>query len=94
LYKGREREWFIRALQIDSSKSSEGSSKKLSFSIFCISANKVRSSSFGLAGRAFPKLLTLLRKVSLEGDLLVEGEGGIFYGLLICLNASMLLSEK
>lgn len=54
----------------------------------------MRSSSFGLAGRAFPKLLTLLRKVSLEGDLLVEGEGGIFYGLLICLNASMLLSEK
>uniref|UniRef100_A0A0A9CYK0 Uncharacterized protein n=1 Tax=Arundo donax TaxID=35708 RepID=A0A0A9CYK0_ARUDO len=45
---------------IDSSKSSDGSSKKLSLSTFCISENKASSSSFGFTATTLPKLFSRL----------------------------------
>jgi hypothetical protein len=62
---------------MDSSKSSAGSSKKLSLSCFCISLNNVSSSSFDLAGRILTKLCPLVWEISFR-DLLGDGEGGIF----------------
>ena len=59
LYK-EGRRWNLQALPIESSKSSDGSSKKFSVSTFCISENKASSSSFDFAGSTFPKLLVLL----------------------------------
>jgi hypothetical protein len=70
------------SLQIDSSKSSAGSSKKLSLSCFCILVNNMSSSSFGLAGRMLPKLCPLLWENSLR-DLLGDGEGGISVVFLV-----------
>ena len=67
-------------LQNESSKSSDGWSKKLSSSLDCISLNKARSSSFSLKGNPLSRLrprLWLSDLGSLPGELLNDRDGGI-----------------
>lgn len=70
-------------LQRESSKSSAMWSKKLSFSLVCISLNRARSSSLSLVVILLLKLWPLSRAFSilcsLPGENLKAGEGGIFH---------------